>query len=167
MTFHLPGRMLFHSRKPVKAVCRRTRLIFSAELRVSASGMWWRWGAGSEHFANSHRTAPAFTAWGLGPGGRDKEKKCCGQEEGPETWSQSSFPTLLFLNQQYPNISLLTASSWQFLMPISCYLGFFLVFVFEPLKCFPFSVMSKFSPGFQRAVAIQEPEGHKRVPERT
>lgn len=102
-------------------------------------------------------------------GGTRWGKKCYGQEGGPKTWSQSSFQTLLFLNQQNRNVSLLTVSSWQLLMPISCYLEvFFLIFVFESLKCFPFSIMSEFPSGFHRMVAIFKPEGHKkRVPECT
>lgn len=85
------------------------------------------------------------------------------QEDGPETWNQISFQTLLFINQQDPNISLLTVSSWQLLMPISCYLhvGFFM-FASESLKCFPYSIMSKFPSGFHRIVAIFKPEGNKK-----
>lgn len=66
----------------MKVVCRRTQLIFSSELCVSASGMWWRQGAGSEHLAYSHRTAPAFTARGLEPGGRDKIKNVVAKRRG-------------------------------------------------------------------------------------
>lgn len=92
---------------------------------------------------------------------RHRIRKKCGQEEGPKTWNQNGFQTLLFINQQYPNILLLTVSSWQILRPISCYLHvFFLIFVFESLKCLLFSIMSKFSSGFHRMVAIFKPEGH-------
>jgi len=92
--------MLFHSRKPVKVVCNRTWLILRGMGHTSDSGMRQKREARREGLANSLCTAAAFTAWELEPGGTGLGKICCGQEEGPKTWSQSSFQTLLFLYQQ-------------------------------------------------------------------
>lgn len=118
MTFYSHWRMFSQSRKPVKVVCSRTWLIFRGRMV----------GPGVRDF--QIHTVQYLPLLHGSKGGTRWGKKCYGQEEGPKTWGQSSFQTLLFLNQQYPNVSLLTVSSWQLLMPISCYLRVFFSYLY-------------------------------------